>query len=366
MARPLVIAIDGPAGAGKSTVAKLVAKRLGILRLDTGAMYRAATRAVLTAGIDVDAPAAVAAVVRRLRIDFSAQGAVQIDGVAQDETTIRSPENTREVWRVADHPDCRAHLVAQQQAIVRGRDAVIEGRDATTVIAPDAQLKIYLDASPAERARRRVGEWSGGGSAPSVEDVADELAERDRRDQTRSFGALRRSDEALHLITDGMSTDGVAATIMAHAVQRHPFVLEQAVADQVIVGRSRQPGYVAVADGTAGAWRLGLTNPTPERMPGSTTTVTRNRGGRQAGTLVQGSAVLVFAGHAAEPGHLMAVPMLPQTWYVIEPGAWHACIQTHGTICAWAETTGIVEDYAPLDQPRQDELAAWLGVLVPR
>ena len=155
LARPMVIAIDGPAGAGKSTVTRALAKRLGILYLDTGAMYRAATVGAQEAGVDGGDPAAVAAWVSQRTIDFDAAGEVRIDGKTMLRERIRSPDVTAQIWRVADNPACRAHLVKQQKALVAGRDAVVEGRAATTVICPDAQLKVYLDASPEERARRR-------------------------------------------------------------------------------------------------------------------------------------------------------------------------------------------------------------------
>lgn len=366
MARPLVIAIDGPAGAGKSTVAKAVASRLGILRLDTGAMYRACTVRVLQAG--VDGAEAIAALVTRLVVDFSAAGRVRIDGVEVDEARIRSPETTAQVWRVADNPACRAHLVAQQQAIVAGRDVVVEGRDATTVICPDAQLKVYLDASPAERARRRLAEWQAQGRAglPDHAAIEAEIRERDRKDSTRAVGALRLADDALHLVCDGMSVPEVVARLAALAVQRNPFVLERLLADQVVVGRSRQPGYVRVATGDSSGWQLGLTNPVPDRMPGAVVDLTRNHGGRQAGTVLQGSAVLVLAGRGDAPGTITALPMLPQTWYVIEPGAWHAAVQAHGTICAWSEAVGIREERAGLSQGQVREMAQFLDIYLPK
>jgi cytidylate kinase len=369
MARPLTIAIDGPAGAGKSTVTKLLAARLGILRLDTGAMYRAATVRLFASDTPRDDPAAVAACVRRLTIDFSAAGRVRVDGAELPEAAIRSPETTREIWRVSDNPACREHLVAQQRAIVAGRDAIVEGRDATTVICPDAQLKIYLDATPAERALRRLLEWQAEGRSPlpDLAAVEAEISERDRKDSSRAVGALTIADDALHLICDGLSAAEVVARLAAHAVQRQPFVLERALADQMIVGRSRQAGYVRVADGGAGAgWKLGLTNPSPERLPGGVTAFARNRGGRQAGTVLQGAAVLALAGRGDAPGPVVALPMLPQTWYVIEPGAWHAVVQAHGTICGWAEDVGIAEDSAPLAPAQLGELAQYVAVYLPR
>jgi hypothetical protein len=259
--------------------------------------------------------------------------------------------------------------VAQQQAIVAGREAVVEGRDATTVICPDAQLKIYLDATPAERARRRLAEWQaqGRGGLPALAEVEAEIVERDRKDATREVGALTISDDALHLVCDGLSVDQVVARLAAYAVQRNPFAMERVVADQVLVGRSRAPGYVRVAEGQGDdGWQLGISNPSPDRMPGQVVDFTRNRGGHQAGVVVQGAAVLALGGRGEAPGRIDALPMLPQTWYVIEPDSWHAVIQAHGTICAWAEAIGIEEERRALSEAQRRELDQFVGVFLPR
>lgn len=365
LAKPMIIAIDGPAGAGKSSVTRTLAHRLGMLYLDTGAMYRAATVALLDAGIAAEDPALVAAFVRARHLDFTEAGEVLLDGQPVPKERLRSPATTAEVWRVADNPACREHLVALQRHLVGRRNAVVEGRDATTVICPEAQLKVYLDATPEERARRRLGEWAGRADAPAFATVVEDIKRRDARDMERSVGALRLADDAVHVLTDHLSVNEVIARLMAYAVQRQPFLLERVVADQLTVGRSRQPGYVKVADGDGGPWQLGLTNPTPERMPGSTTTLTRNLGGRQSGAVLQGRAVLVLGGHGGPAHHLNALPMLPQTWYVIEPGAWHAVIQAPGTICAWAESTAIREEHRAMTPGQLAELKAFLGVYLP-
>jgi hypothetical protein len=259
--------------------------------------------------------------------------------------------------------------VQLQKALVAGRDAVIEGRDTTTVICPDAQLKVFLDASPEERARRRLAEWPADIAQPSLGEMIAQIRDRDQRDSSRAVGALTLTDDAIHLFSDGLSMNEVIARITAYAVQRQPFLLEQLVAEQLLVGRSRQPGYVRVAVGdpahSGAGWQLGLTNPTVERMPGTTRTCTRNIGGRQAGTVLQGQAVLCLAGTGEDPGHLVALPMLPQTWYIIAPGAWHAVIQSHGTICAWAESSGIREEIRDLTNDQLSEANAYTTIYLP-
>lgn len=368
--KPLVIAIDGPAGAGKSTVSRAVARRLGALYLDTGAMYRAATLGIRRSGVDLDEPRAVGAAVAGMAIDFDVGGGVRLDGQPLADKDLRSPENTREIWRVADNPTCREHLVGLQQEIIAGRDAVLEGRDATTVIAPEATLKVYLDASSRERARRRLAQWGGGSDAPDLERLVAEIEERDARDRRRSVGALVQADDAVPIATDGLAPAEVIARITAHAVRRRPTALESRVADQLLVGRSRAPGYVRVAQGSLAdppaPWQLGLTNPTVDRLPGSLGPLACNHGGRQAGVLCQGQAAICLAGRGTMPDDdPVVLPMLPQTWYVLEPGVWHAVVQLPGTICAWAEASGICERHAGLSADGAAIVAAYLGVYLP-
>jgi cytidylate kinase len=197
----MVIAIDGPAGAGKSTVARAVAQRLGFTYLDTGAMYRCVALAALERGIP---PAVVA---ERLQLDVGER--VLLDG---DDVTaaIRTPEVSEAASRAAAEPAVRAALVAAQQRILAaGGDWVAEGRDIGTVVAPDAELKIFLTADAAERARRRAEELGA-----DLRTVLAEQAIRDERDRERETAPLRAADGAVVLDTTALSLDEVVARIV--------------------------------------------------------------------------------------------------------------------------------------------------------
>ncbi len=200
-----MVAIDGPAGAGKSTVARRLAARLGIPHLDTGAMYRAVTWAVLNDGVDPADPEAAARAARDADIDVVDEHTVRVGGV--DVTTvIRGPDVTAAVSTVAAHPAVRAELVARQKAWIdqRGR-GVVEGRDIGTVVLPDATLKAYLTATARTRARRRQSEQPG----LDLAHVEAEIERRDALDAGREHSPLRPADDAEVVWTDELDADEV-------------------------------------------------------------------------------------------------------------------------------------------------------------
>ncbi|HJT77937.1 MAG TPA: (d)CMP kinase, partial [Gemmataceae bacterium] len=176
----MIVTIDGPAGAGKSSAAKALARRLGFDYLDTGAMYRAVTLAVLRAGLDPHDRAAVAALLPALRIDMP-PGRVLLNG-ADVTGLIRTAEITAASGPIADNRAVREHLVALQRAVARGRDIVCEGRDQGTIVFPEAGCKFFLEADPVERARRRQREMAARGEVCELEEVLRAQEARDRRD----------------------------------------------------------------------------------------------------------------------------------------------------------------------------------------
>jgi CMP/dCMP kinase len=222
MPKPLIIAIDGPAGAGKSTVARALAVRLGLAYVDSGATYRAAALKVVDSGIspaDVDG---VIALVNRSDVSFVARdGAwrVLLDGC--DVTgLIRTPQVTEAAAQVSRVPEVRQKLIAVQREAARRSGAVMEGRDIGTVVFPDAQLKIYLVADPGERARRRLQQESDSGRDNSLAQTAEEIRLRDRLDAGRKVSPLVPAADAVRIDSTHLSAEEVVQRILDLARER--------------------------------------------------------------------------------------------------------------------------------------------------
>jgi len=216
----LVIAIDGPAGAGKSTVAKLVAKRLGYLYVDTGAMYRAVALKALRLGMDIGDPVTMAMLAQATDIQLLSQpdGSVRVMLDGEDVTeAIRTPEVSEAASIVSAHEGVREALVAEQRVLAESGGVVMEGRDVQTVVAPDAEVKVFLTASLEERARRRWQELRQRGTEIPYEQVLQELRERDERDQQRAIAPLRKAPDAVEIDTTHLSPEAVVEQIVALA-----------------------------------------------------------------------------------------------------------------------------------------------------
>ena len=208
-----MIAIDGPSGVGKGTVARAIADAFGYRHVDTGAMYRALAWRVIDLGVDLENEPAVFALASRSEI-VVANGQVAVDGV--DVTSaIRTPQIDRAVTSVARMPSVRELFVVRQRALGRDGGIVMEGRDIGTVVFPDADVKIYLDASPEERARRRAADPAHGGRGEALATVASAMADRDRIDSTRKASPLMIAPDAVVVDTSGLAVPDVVAKVMA-------------------------------------------------------------------------------------------------------------------------------------------------------
>jgi cytidylate kinase len=209
----MVIAIDGPAGAGKSTVARAVAGEIGFTYLDSGAMYRCVALAALWDGADLDDGEAIGSLAEGLEIGL--HGPRVLLGEREVTGEIRTPEVSAAASRVSVHPRVREAMVTRQRQLIAAGSYVAEGRDIGTVVSPEAPLKLFLTASDEERARRRAAE-----TGEDVEAVLASQRRRDARDTEREHGALRPADDAVELDTTGLSLDEVVARVVALARER--------------------------------------------------------------------------------------------------------------------------------------------------
>ena len=207
----MIVTIDGPAGAGKSTVARRLAARLGFRFLDTGAMYRAVAWAAVRDGLNLDDAEAVATLARRLAIELAGKR-VLVNSIDVTEA-IRTSQVTSVTHYAADNPQVREHLVQLQRQAAGEDNVVSEGRDQGTVVFPHAGCKIFLTASPAERARRRVADLAARGEQRELAAVLAEQSLRDERDSVRAVGPLVPAVDAVHISTDGLEADEVVERI---------------------------------------------------------------------------------------------------------------------------------------------------------
>ncbi len=209
----MIVTVDGPAGAGKSTSAQALARRLGFRLLNTGAMYRAVALAAVRSGLNWDDPPALAELARRLNIQL-APSKVLLDG--QDVTVeIRSSQITEVTHYAANNPQVRQHLVQLQRQVAGSDNIVAEGRDQGTVVFPQAECKIFLTASPEERARRRLLDLQARGETISLAEVLAQQQERDRSDSSRNVGPLVPAPDAIRFSTDGLNEDEVVERLEA-------------------------------------------------------------------------------------------------------------------------------------------------------
>jgi len=214
----MIVTIDGPAGAGKSSVARALARRLGFRYLDTGAMYRAVALAGLRRGLDWNRPERLAELARQLSIEALGER-ILLDG-EDVALAVRGSEVTAVTKFAADNPEVRECLVRLQRAAARGRDVVTEGRDQGTVVFPHAECKIFLTASAEERARRRLSDLHAQGESYTFEQVLADLNRRDQEDASRPVGPLCRAPDATDFSTDGMTLEEVVDRLAAIVADR--------------------------------------------------------------------------------------------------------------------------------------------------
>jgi CMP/dCMP kinase len=221
-ARRLVIAIDGPAGSGKSTAARALAEALGYVHIESGAMYRMVALAALERGIAPDDGAALTALVPTLDLGLEPHPGGQrarLDGRDVTEA-IRTEAVSAAASRVATHPGVRTQLVQRQRQLAQAGGVVMDGRDIGTVVLPDADCKFFVDAAPAERARRRARDLVTSGAATDVETTARELEARDARDRQRAHSPLSAAPDATHVDTTSLGPDEVLRRMLEAARAR--------------------------------------------------------------------------------------------------------------------------------------------------
>lgn len=222
--KKLIVAIDGPAGAGKSTIAKRLAQELGYTYMDTGAMYRAFAWKVMQDEIDLGNEEALREILQRTRIDLKKEAGrprVFLDGFDVTDQ-IRTPELSQMASKVSTVKAVRERMVELQRAMGREGGVVAEGRDIGTVVFPEAEVKVYLDAGREERAKRRFEELKAQGKKVSLKETLQDMDERDRRDQGRELAPLRKADDAVVIDSTRLDVEGVMERIRATVRNKIP------------------------------------------------------------------------------------------------------------------------------------------------
>lgn len=202
----IIVAIDGPAGAGKGTITKKVGEKLGLINIDTGAMFRCVTLNVLQEGIKIEQENQIKEMLDKIHIDLKESGEVFLNGQNVSKK-IREDEVNRFVSPVSVIPIVRKKLLELQRKIAQGKNIIMEGRDIGTVVFPNADVKIYLDASAEERAKRRMKQNQEKGIKGSYEEVLKNIINRDKTDSTRDVAPLRKAEDAIYMDTTNMTID---------------------------------------------------------------------------------------------------------------------------------------------------------------
>jgi len=220
--KPIQIAIDGPAAAGKSTIAKIVAEKLGYVYIDTGAMYRAITMKALAEGINMASNEEAGKLLAETEIDLQPSEDGQLVFLDKNNVTeaIRSQNVTKAVSEMAAHELVRMRMVELQQQLAEGRGVVMDGRDIGTHVLPNAALKVFMSATVEERARRRFVENQKRDIVTSLEELQAEIAKRDKMDSEREVAPLRQADDAIYLDTTSLTIEQAAQEILKLAEER--------------------------------------------------------------------------------------------------------------------------------------------------
>ncbi len=208
----LIVAVDGPASSGKGTITKLVGEKLGLINIDTGAMFRCVTLNMLQENVTMNEEEKIEEILKNIKIEMNEEGKIFLNG---SEVTKRIRENDVNdfVSPVSTIPIVRSKLVELQRKVAQGKNVIMEGRDIGTVVFPNADLKIYLDASPEERARRRVAQNKEKGIESSYNEVLEKIIDRDKRDSSRELAPLKKAEDAIYIDTSNMTIAQVVEKI---------------------------------------------------------------------------------------------------------------------------------------------------------